>query len=408
MSKTGPVTAIAGTNVTYTITVLNAGPVSATAVSLTDATPPGLTLVSVTGACTALPCSLGTLADDETRTVSVTYAIPVNYSGADPIVNTATVTTTSQDTFPDNNSASASTALGAPVADLMITKTNGVSGVVVGTTTTYTITVTNAGPSTAANAVVTDTFPAALTGVSWSCVGTGGAVCGAPAGTGHINSTVTVPVNGTLTFTATGTIDPASTGTIVNTAQVVPAAGTSDPTPAIATDSDPIELRADLSVTKTGPATVVAGDDITYTITVHNAGPSAAADVLVDDVFPSWSDLRVHERPLHGLAVQPRDACCRRDGHRADHVCRARQLQRCHRREHGARLEFHRRPEREQQQFDDDGDRRPERGRGDRQAASPGDDRAARRGCDLLRDRDQSRSRACHRRQWSWTCCRQV
>jgi uncharacterized repeat protein (TIGR01451 family) len=30
--------------------------------------------------------------------------------------------------------------------------------VVVGTTTTYTITVTNAGPSTAANAVVTDTF----------------------------------------------------------------------------------------------------------------------------------------------------------------------------------------------------------------------------------------------------------
>ena len=76
------------------------------------------------------------------------------------------------------------------------------SGVVVGTATTYTITVTNAGPSTAANAVVTDAFPAALTGVIWSCVGTGGAVCGAPAGTGHINATVTVPVTGTLTFMA--------------------------------------------------------------------------------------------------------------------------------------------------------------------------------------------------------------
>ena len=166
VSKTGPVTAVAGTNVTYTVTVLNAGPGAANAVSLTDATPPGLTLVSVTGACTTLPCSLGTLADDETRTVSVTYSIPVNYSGGDPIVNTATVTTTSEDTFPNNNSASASTAIGAPVADLMITKTNGVSGVVVGTTTTYTITVTNAGPSTAANAVVTDTFPSALTGVT--------------------------------------------------------------------------------------------------------------------------------------------------------------------------------------------------------------------------------------------------
>ena len=197
VSKTGPVTATAGTNVTYTVTVLNAGPGAANAVSLTDATPPGLTLVSVTGGCTTLPCSLGTLADDETRTVSVIYSIPVNYSLGNTIVNTATVTTTSEDTFPDNNSASASTAIGAPVADLMITNTNGVSGVVVGTTTTYTITVTNAGPSTAANAVVTDTFPSALTGVSWSCVGTGGAVCGAAGGTGHINSTVTVPVNGT-------------------------------------------------------------------------------------------------------------------------------------------------------------------------------------------------------------------
>ena len=38
VSKTGPVTAVAGTNVTYTITVLNAGPMSATAVSLTDPT----------------------------------------------------------------------------------------------------------------------------------------------------------------------------------------------------------------------------------------------------------------------------------------------------------------------------------------------------------------------------------
>ena len=102
-----------------------------------------------------------------------------------------------------------STALFAPVADLAITNTNGVSTVVAGATTTYTITVTNAGPTTAANAVVTDVFSSALTGVSWSCAGTGGAVCGAAAGTGNINATVTVPVTGAATFTATGTVDPA-------------------------------------------------------------------------------------------------------------------------------------------------------------------------------------------------------
>ena len=248
--------------------------------------PPGLTLVSVTGACSALPCSLGSMANDETRTVSVTYAIPVNYSGADPIVNRASVTTASEDIFPNNNSASVSTALRASVADLMITNTNGVSGVVVGTTTTYTITVTNAGPATAADAVVTDIFPSVLTGVSWSCAGTGGAVCGAAAGTGNINATVTVPVTGAATFTATGTVDSATSNTIENTARVVPAAGTSDPTPAIATDIDPIELRADLSVTQTGPATVVAGNHITYTLTVHNAGPSADENVLLEELVP--------------------------------------------------------------------------------------------------------------------------
>ena len=286
VSKTGPVTAIAGTNITYTVTVLNAGPAAANAVSLTDPTPPGLTLVSVTGACTTLPCSLGSLANGETRTVLVTYFIPANYSLGNIILNTATVTTTSQDPLPDNNSASASTAIGAPVADLMITNTNGVSSVVVGTTTTYTITVTNAGPSTATNAVVTDLFPVGLTGVTWTCAGTGGAVCGIAGGTGNINATVTVPVTGTATFMATGTIDPAFTGTLGNTARVIPAAGTSDPTPAVATDSDPVELRADVSVTETGPAIVVVGNQITYAITVHNAGPSAAADVLLEDIVP--------------------------------------------------------------------------------------------------------------------------
>ena len=286
VSMAGPVTATAGTNIIHTITVQNDGPSAATAVSLFDAVPPGLTLVSVTGACSALPCSLGSMANDETRTVSVTYAIPVNYSGADPIVNRASVTTASEDIFPNNNSASVSTALRASVADLVITNTNGVSAVVVGTTTTYTITVTNAGPATAADAVVTDIFPSVLTGVSWSCAGTGGAVCGAAAGTGNINATVTVPVTGAATFTATGTVDSASSNTIENTARVVPAAGTSDPTQAIATDIDPIELRADLSVTQTGPATVVAGNHITYTLTVHNAGPSADENVLLEELVP--------------------------------------------------------------------------------------------------------------------------
>src|SRR5207344_2594473 len=210
---------------------------------------------------------------------------PGTYTTPDPIVNTASVTSTTADPSPGNNSTSASTALNAPVADLRVTNTNGVTSVVPGTTTTYTITVTNLGPSTATNAVVTDLFPAVLTGVTWTCVAAGGAVCGAPAGAGNIVATVTVPVGGTLTFTATGTISSAATGTLVNTVTAVPPAGTSDPNPASATDSDPITLQADLSVTKTGPPTVALGGNITYTIHVANAGPSAATNVTISDPF---------------------------------------------------------------------------------------------------------------------------
>src|SRR5260370_632429 len=44
---------------------------------------------------------------------------------------------------------------------------------------------------------------------------------------------------------------------------------------------------ADLSITKTAPATVVAGNQLTYTITVTNNGPSNATNVIVTDTLPA-------------------------------------------------------------------------------------------------------------------------
>src|SRR5204862_6298697 len=44
---------------------------------------------------------------------------------------------------------------------------------------------------------------------------------------------------------------------------------------------------ADLAVAKTGPATVVAVNPITYTITVTNNGPSDASAVVVQDTLPA-------------------------------------------------------------------------------------------------------------------------
>ena len=54
-------------------------------------------------------------------------------------------------------------AVGGTMADLSITKTDGVTTATPGGSTTYTITASNAGPSNAPGSTVADTFPAALT-----------------------------------------------------------------------------------------------------------------------------------------------------------------------------------------------------------------------------------------------------
>src|SRR5262249_31054614 len=156
--KSGQLVGVPGTNTTFTTVVTNAGPSFAAGVTVTDPTPAGLTFVSNAGACTtAFPCVVN-LAAGTSATITTTYAIPPTYTTPDPIVNTASATSTLPDPATANNSATAMTAITAPVADLQITKDDGVTEVRPGQTVTYTITVTNNGPSTATNAVVTDNF----------------------------------------------------------------------------------------------------------------------------------------------------------------------------------------------------------------------------------------------------------
>jgi len=112
-------------------------------------------------------------------------------------------------------------------ADLSVTKTDGVTSVNQGGTVTYTIVVSNAGPSAVTGATVSDGFPAQLSGVSWTCAPSAGAACPA-SGTGDIaTSAVDLPNGGTATFTASGAAT--GTGTLSNTATVTAPAGVNDP-----------------------------------------------------------------------------------------------------------------------------------------------------------------------------------
>jgi len=125
-------------------------------------------------------------------------------------------------------------------ADLKITVTDGKTSALPGAKSTYTIVVTNAGPSKVIGAVIRDTFPSTFTGVTYTATQSGGASGFSASGSGNINNTVTMPVGSKITYKATGTISASATGLISNKATVTPPSGVTDPNTAnnSATDTD--------------------------------------------------------------------------------------------------------------------------------------------------------------------------
>ncbi|MCP2728672.1 SdrD B-like domain-containing protein, partial [Limnofasciculus baicalensis] len=124
------------------------------------------------------------------------------------LTNTATVTAPNGfiDTNPNNNSATDTDTIVAPTGDLSITKTDGVTTVTPGQKLTYTIVVSNNGSGTATDALVSDTIPNNLTGVTWTSVANGGATGNEASGTGNINDLVTLTSGSSITYTVMGTI----------------------------------------------------------------------------------------------------------------------------------------------------------------------------------------------------------
>ena len=188
-------------------------------------------------------------------------------------------------------------------ADLEVTETDGLTQVAPGMTgVTYTIVVTNDGPSGVANAAVTDSLPsaAAFAVVGWTCSASSGSSCTA---TGNGNTTrggtVSLLAGGTATYKLTGNIRAsAQPGTLTNTVSVTPPTGVTDPNPAnnTATDTDTIAApQADLSITNSDGITQVAPGTtgVKYTILVTNNGPSGVTSATLTDALPSASRFTV-------------------------------------------------------------------------------------------------------------------
>ncbi|HMC70800.1 MAG TPA: DUF11 domain-containing protein, partial [Mycobacteriales bacterium] len=264
-----------GQNITYSIVVQNNGPSTATGVVVSDPTPTGIAFLSVTGStCTSFPCSIPSLNAGQSVTLTSMYNVPNSYSGG-AIVNTASVSATEGDPNLADNQSTTTTNVGA-AADVAITK-SGPPAVTLGQNITYTISVSNFGPSGATGVTVSDPTPSGLTPVSVS----GGGCSSFPCTIGALAAGPPV----TITATYNVPVTYSGPSPIVNTATVTSA---SDPNSAnnSATASTTVTAQSDLSITKSGPPSVALGGNVTYTITITNSGALAAANTFISDPTP--------------------------------------------------------------------------------------------------------------------------
>lgn len=291
-TRTSPLPVIAGEVVTYSIVVTSNGPSSITTFSGTDVSVPSLlsptysvdtgTYNPNTGIWTANPGD--TFDEGESVTFTFSGTVPADATGT--LTNTVTGTPPIPDPNPDNNTSTATdTIVVKPV--LSITKSDGKGTYVPGTSTTYTIIATNAGPSFLKGGTVSDPLPAQVASATWTAVYSAGS-SGPESGSGPLNETVDLAPGGTATFQFTVQIKPDATGDLVNTVTITPPPNTQGNT-ATATDTNTLSSpQLLLNVTKTdGKTTYLPGQTFPYTIVVSNAGPSTMVDGVVNDPLPS-------------------------------------------------------------------------------------------------------------------------
>ena len=214
-------------------------------------------------------------------------------SGTVSITTTVTLPAGMTDTDPANNSATDTDSVTAApiVADLVVTKSNDATGLLPGSATIYTITVTNRGPDAVAGATLTDPAPAGLRFGNWTCAATAGSSCES-GGTGNLSTAISLLAGGTATFSVPATVAADAPESIVNTAIATVPNGTTDPAPANnrATDVDEAVPPQSLAVEiRAGDPAVVgpAAFEVPYSIDVRNTGPNPLTNLQVSDSLSS-------------------------------------------------------------------------------------------------------------------------
>lgn len=254
VTASGPSAANDNTDITYTLTYRNGGTSTTANSKITQPVPANTTFVSVSApgiSCTTpsvgassgnIECDVGSVAPNATGSIDVTFHIDpattgtvsngsyfIEATGVSPLIGPLVQT---------------SVTSGVSYADLSVSITDGVAANGWGNSASYTVTFVNNGPSSADGATLTDTIPAQLTGATWSCAGSGGAVCGANSGSGNLNLAIsTFPSGSTVTVVISGQIIAGSgSGTISHRVDVSTPGGVTDNYPASNTAVDTNDL----------------------------------------------------------------------------------------------------------------------------------------------------------------------
>jgi uncharacterized repeat protein (TIGR01451 family) len=294
-----------GGNITYTVVVANAGPFSAAVPKWVQATPTNTTFVSVTQAtgwtCTGpvagatgnVTCTDGsnltTLAGAASRTFTLIVKVNAGTAGTTLISGSVTVSSTTADPNSGNNTATSSVTVDS--ADLAITEVPASGSASPGGNISYTVGVTNNGPSAANAAAWTQTTPTNTTFASvtppagWTCTNP---VAGA---TGTVTCTDGSALASAVTasFTLVVTVNTGVAGGTVISGSVTVSSATFDPSAANDTAASSVTvLSADLAITQTpSPTSVSPGGTISYTSVVTNNGASSANAPVFKQATPA-------------------------------------------------------------------------------------------------------------------------
>jgi len=330
-----PTTVDAGQDLTYTISVVNNGPDPSTNVVVTDSltsliatggfqsatpsqgacTPSGVT----NGATVDLTCNLGTLANGGTATITVVVRPSRATTGAR--TNTATITSLDVgDPNRANNTGSVTSTVTA-VVDIQALKTATPSPVQAGAPLLFIVTARNNGPSTAQNVVATDTMPSNAAFISLGTV-TGGGSCTTPAVNavgGQVVCTwpsiaaTSPPTQQTASYYVRPLTSAAGSNVVNAVALTTDTKESNDANNSAGTSTPVTPALVDLLIDKVDSVDPVAlGGSTIYTVTVTNAGPSYATNVVMVDTFPSGSPTATFSyqgsltaSPAGGACVEP-------------------------------------------------------------------------------------------------------